>query len=142
MLSEAQADIGGYRPGHPWYYYLGGAPLSLKRIRENVRASGYRGYLAEDIAAIDRKAEPQRSAELRRLRTRFMADLKNDVSRYRQVVRNLSRYRQSGQSDCTFAICNDVHVAISLKHNHLYNDFGHLILLDDLLNRQGDLFGF
>lgn len=142
MPSEAQAEIGGYRPGHPWYYYLSAAPLTLKQIRENVRASGYRGYLADDIAAIDRKAEPQRSAELRRLRAKFMADLKSDVSRYREVVRALSRYRQSGQSECTAACCNDVHVAVSLKHNHLYNDFGHLILLDNLLNRQRDLFGF
>jgi hypothetical protein len=74
------------------------------------------------------------------LRADFLAELKADVSRYRDIVRDLRRYRESGAQDCTAACCNDVHVAVSLKHNHLYNDFGHLILLDDLLNRQGDLF--
>jgi leucine dehydrogenase len=34
-----------------------------------------------------------------------------------------------------------VHVAISLKHNHLVNDFAHLVWLDELITRQGDLFG-
>jgi hypothetical protein len=141
MPSEALHSVGGYLPGHPWFYHLGGRPLTFKQIRENVRRSGYRGYKAEDIAAIDRKAEPQRSAELRRLRARFLAELKADISRYREVIRDLRWYRESGAQDCTAACCNDVHVAVSLKHNHLYNDFGHLILLDDLLTRQGDLFG-
>jgi hypothetical protein len=141
MPSDAPDSNGGYSPGHPWHYHLGGRPLTLKQIRESVRRSGYRGYMAGDIAAIDRKAEPQRSAELRRLRAHVLAELKADISRYRDVVRDLRRYRESAAEDCTAACCNDVHVAISLKHNHIYNDFGHLILLDDLLTRQGDLFG-
>lgn len=141
MSSDTLHSIGGYLPGHPWFYHLGGRPLTLKQIRESVRRSGYRGYKAGDIAAIGRKAEPQRSAELRRLRAHVLAELNDDISRYREVVRDLRRYRESRAQDCTAACCNDVHVAASLKHNHLYNDFGHLILLDDLLTRQGDLFG-
>jgi hypothetical protein len=142
MPSDMLHSVSGYHPGHPWYYHLGGRPLTLKQIRENVLWSGYRGYKAGDIAAIGRKAEPQRSAELRRLRARFLAELKDDISRYRDVARNLRRYREGGSEDCTAVCCNNVHVAVSLKHNHIYNDFGHMILLDELLNRQGDLFGF
>jgi hypothetical protein len=57
MPSAAPDSNCGYSPGHPWYYHLGGRPLTFKQIRENVRRSGYRGYKPEDIAAIDCKAE-------------------------------------------------------------------------------------
>jgi hypothetical protein len=33
-------------------------------------------------------------------------------------------------------------VAISLKHNHLFNELAHLITLHGLLTRQRDLFDF
>ena len=38
--------------------------------------------------------------------------------------------------------CNDIHTALSLKHNHLVNNFAHLITLDELLTKQMDLFDF
>lgn len=142
MPPEQKTGIGGYCPGHPWYYLLGGKPLSLKCIRENVRASDYRGYLADKIAAIDLKPEPARSDALRTLKLETLNSLRTDISRYREVVRALHRQRESGEDMAAIAYCSDVYVSLSLKHNHIYNDFGHLILLDDLLNRQGDLFGF
>ena len=39
-----------YSSGHPWYYVLGGKVPSIKKIWEEAKASGYKGYLREDIA--------------------------------------------------------------------------------------------
>jgi hypothetical protein len=36
----------------------------------------------------------------------------------------------------------DIHMSMSLKHNHIYNQFAHLLTLDELLGRQRDLFDF
>ncbi|MEM7147754.1 MAG: hypothetical protein AAF591_21805 [Verrucomicrobiota bacterium] len=68
-----------------------------------------------------------------------MAEFWNDVSEYREVVRELHRYRKTEvtQGKPEFA---DVHCDVSLKHNHLYNDFAHLIRLEELLSYQPDLF--
>ena len=33
-------------------------------------------------------------------------------------------------------ICSDIHTNMSLKHNHLYDDFAHLVYIDDLLSQQ------
>ncbi|WP_395173525.1 hypothetical protein [Roseibium alexandrii] len=131
----------GYPVGHCWYYLLGGKVLSPKQIRQKTLDSGYQGYAAEDIALADRKAEPQRSSALRQLRAKFEADLQQDISRYRQCVLALHRYRKvspiTGRPTCA----EDVHVNLSLKYAHLVNNFAHLATIDNLLNRQGDLFG-
>ena len=103
----------GYHPGHPWYYYLGGKPLSPREILEATRHSGYLGYARERIANLDHLSEPKRSQSLRAERDKFRSDLREDI-----------------------------HVALSLKHNHMVNNFGHLILLDELLSKQKDLFDF
>jgi hypothetical protein len=134
--------IGGYGPGHPWYYVLGGRPLTLKQIRESVMAKGYRGYMATNINLIDSKAEPRRSEELRRLRLSFFDNLKHDVSGYRRAARELHRYRENEDREAIPECCDAAHTSVSLKHNHLFNDFAHIILLDELLFRQGDLFGY
>jgi len=52
---------GGYHSGHPWYYLLGNPVLTLKKIRDDAKASSYRGYRADDILAASRKPEPKRS---------------------------------------------------------------------------------
>jgi hypothetical protein len=70
------------------------------------------------------------------LRHQVIASLRLDLARYRKVVTDLRSYR----SDDARAECRDVHVAVSLKHNHLYNDFAHLAWIDDLLAVQRDLF--
>lgn len=131
----------GYSPGHPWYYLLGGAVLKPRAILAQTRASGYRGCSAAAIEEADRLAEPKRSASLRSLQHRFYDDLQRDLSRYRTCVRNLRMYRQKSIGPDEPASCEGVHVAISLKHNHLVNDFAHLVWLDELMTRQGDLFG-
>lgn len=130
----------GYSSGHSWYYRLGGKPLFPKQIREETRASGYRGYAESDIEAADGLTEPRRSQKLRGLQARFRADLRRDLSRYRECVRLLRAYRVA-HGDAPFEdIQTDLHLAVSLKHNHLVNDFAHLIWLEDLLSRQRDLF--
>lgn len=131
----------GYSPGHPWYYLLGGAVLMPRAILAQTRASGYRGCYASMIEEADRLAEPKRSTKLRALQQRFFEDLRRDLSRYRTCVRNLRVYRQKSIGSDQPAQCEGVHVAISLKHNHLVNDFAHLVWLDELMTRQGDLFG-
>ncbi len=132
----------GYSSGHSWYYHLGGKPLSPKQIRAEVHASDYRGYAAADIVAADRLAEPKRSQRLRAFQARFQDDLRRDLSRYRQCVRALRLYRAAHDGRAIERVCDGVHVAISLKHNHLVNDFAHLIWLEDLLALQRDLFDF
>lgn len=131
----------GYGAGHPWYYLLSGAILRPKQIREATRQSGYSGYARDDIYAADRKAEPQRSATLRQYREKFEADLKQDLRFYRRTALTLHRYRKQRGTQETPVCSDDVHMAMSLKHNHLVNDFAHLILINALLSQQGDLFG-
>lgn len=132
-----------YNTGHPWYYHLGGPVLSLKAIREAARYSRYKGYRKDDIAKADKKPEPQRSHALRTIRAQVVEELKRDIAGYRKRALALHRHRKNAEAHplCAKASCADVHTNISLKHNHLVNDFAHLIWLDDLLNRQGDLFG-
>jgi hypothetical protein len=130
-----------YSTGHPWYYLLGGRVLALKEIREATRYSGYKGYRGDEIAAADKRHEPQRSSQLRKIRTEVMDDLKRDISGYRQRALELHRYRKRHPFDPNPVSCDDIHTNISLKHNHLVNAFGHLIAIDDLLSQQGDLFG-
>lgn len=130
----------GYSAGHPWYYLLGGKAPSPKQIREATRQSGYEGYARSDIHVADKKPEPQRSASLRQFREKFEADLKQDLRCYRQMALTLHRYRQQHVTPQTPVCSDDIHMAMSLKHNHLVNGFAHLILIDNLLNQQGDLF--
>lgn len=140
MPSETRRKIRGYGPGHPWYYVLGGPVLFPKEILAGVIASGYRGYMAHDIDKADAKSEPQRSQQLRRIRQQVRADLRDDLSRYREVARDLSRLRKQSQPDSSAPQCDAIHTAASLKHNHIYNGLAHLALLDALLSHQPDLF--
>jgi hypothetical protein len=132
----------GYCPGHPWYYFLGGRPRRPREILEDTRQSGYQGYAREDIKTADAMAEPKRSKVLRALQSKFRDDLKRDLSRYRQCVRDLRAYRIKHGVRSEGTVCDGVHVALSLKHSHMVNNFGHLIYLDELLTRQRDLFDF
>jgi len=133
--------IGGYDAGHPWYYLLGNPVLSLKQIRNKAIAGAYRGYMSDDIHLAARKAEPQRSIALRKFRLAILEQLANDISHYRKCVFNLRTYQDREGINPNPSICDDIHVAVSLKHNHIYNDFAHLACLDELPNQQGDLFG-
>jgi hypothetical protein len=140
MASSSQTQF-QYNTGHPWYYLLGGRILTLKQIREATRYNQYQGYLRDDIAAVDRLPEPRRSAKLRSLRVKVMTNLQKDISGYRKRALELHRYRMSHPVPSQPISAADIHTNISLKHNHLVNDFAHLMYLDDLLGKQGDLFG-
>jgi hypothetical protein len=131
----------GYRPGHPWFYVLGGMVLMPKEILTEVKASGYQGYMADTIAKADNKPEPQRSESLRQIRAKVHCDLISDLSCYRECARELHQYRITAIYNGGGPECREIHTSISLKHNHLYNDFAHLVRLDKLLSRQPDLFG-
>lgn len=132
----------GYKPGHPWYYKLGGEVKKPKAILAAVKRRQYHGYRLEEISKADNKFEPERSSALRSLRLSALNDLQSDLRIYREVACELRDYRQmeaEEQEEQPFS--SDVHTSMSLKYNHLYNDFAHLNLIDDLLSRQPDLFG-
>lgn len=139
-MNNLSLEHRGYNLGHPWYYLLGGKVLKPKQILAHVKHGGYQGYAKDDIAAADAKPEPRRSSALRSYRDRFADDLRRDLSVYRTKVRELNRYRETQNFDVIPTSCDDIHTAMSLKTAHLINDFAHLIFLDDLLSKQGDLF--
>lgn len=128
----------GYSVGHPWYYVRGGKTLSLKDIQAHVNAGRYEGYLAQHISKAHQRAEPGRSAELRDLRAKLIADFWQDVSRYRQCACELRQWREENTAKDAI-VCADIHTAISLKVNHLINGFANLRSLD-ALPAQADLF--
>ena len=112
-----------------------------RKILQDAIACEYKGYAREDIAAIDKKSEPRRSDELRKLRTKLYADYKQDLSRYRELACQLHKDRKVGLDDPEKPVCRDIHTNISLKHNHLFNNLAHLHYIDELLSFQNDLFG-
>ncbi len=139
--NEINNNQRGYQPGHPWYYKLGGKVLSPKQILATVKSSDYQGYRADDIWQADNKPEPQRSGVLRKLREETLKSLTSDLSSYRTFTNELREYRTLDESELgDQAICSDIHTSMSLKHNHLTNDFAHLNMIDALLLRQPDLF--
>lgn len=130
-----------YSTGHPWYYKLGGAVLKPKQIIIKVKENGYRGYMREEIQKADNKPEPQRSESLRKIRDQVFESCQNNLSIYRKVVCDLHRDRKENgiiQNDGNAS--NDIHMSMSLKHNHLYNDFAHIEYLNKLIAHQYDLF--
>lgn len=127
-----------YGNGHPWYYLLGGPVLSPRTILDEAKASDYRGYNRDEIATADSKCEPQRSEELRRLQAEHLANLNSDISRYRECVRELRAFKSEEHPPYE---CQEVHVNMGLKLSHIFNEFAHLIWLEELLPKQGDLFG-
>jgi hypothetical protein len=96
--------------------------------------------MSDDIYAAAKKAEPHRSTALQKLRNAVLHQLANDISQYRNCVFKLGTHQNRSGINPNAKVCDDIHVAVSLKHNHIYNDFAHLACLDELLNQQGDLF--
>jgi hypothetical protein len=90
---------------------------------------------------MDALPEPRRSRALRSARIKVLADYRADLSRYREVVRALHRYRANFSHE-EGPRCAEVHQSVSLKHNHLANDLAHLRTLAILLDKQRDLFDF
>lgn len=134
-------NVTGYNPGHPWYYKLGGAVHKPKAILAAVKDSEYQGYKLDEIKLADNRREPERSSSLRILRETSLRDLHADLKRYRELACKLCDYRLMDETEQEMQpICSDIHMSMSLKYNHLYNDFAHLVTIDDLLLRQLDLF--
>jgi hypothetical protein len=132
----------GYDPGHPWYYLRGGKVLSFKEIRQSVIKSGYQGYMMDRIQDADDKLEPRRSELLRTIRAEVIATFRSDAHRYRSCATALRQRKAKGLDAKQPHCCEDVHQNIALKHNHLFNDFAILIVLNDRLSQQMDLFDF
>lgn len=142
-LQQCQQPRNSYDSGHPWYYRLGGKILTPKEILASVKENGYRGYRADDLAKIEARPEPQRSQALRSLRLTVLTELKHDLHGYRRVVRALNLHRKEN-ADSPQQEPDDIWLFtnVGLKHNHLYNDFAHLAVIDEMLMQQPDLFGF
>ncbi len=130
-----------YSPSHPCYYKLDGIVHKPKQILSAVKNSDYQGYMADDIKQADTKHEPQRSKLLRSLRQAVILRLHADFERYREVACDLRRFRLINEQNAQ-PMCSCVHTSMSLKYNHIYNDFAHLAYIDELLSQQPDLFGF
>ncbi|OKL42914.1 hypothetical protein [Pseudovibrio exalbescens] len=138
-IFKTELECGGYSAGHPWYYLLGGKRPTLKQISAYAERFEKRGYRAEEIDAAHRLPEPKRTQVLLKIRAEIMEGLRRDMSGYREAVRNLSAYRKNHQPEASPKICDDAHVAMSLKFSHLLNDFIHLQKLDSVPS-QLDLF--
>lgn len=131
----------GHSCGHPWYYLLGGPVLTVKQIKAKAEASEYRGYLENEIRALDMRPEPKRSELLRQFQEEFRTELAENISGYRKAVRELRQHRDNHPDAPIPTSCDDIHTTMSLKFAHLTNDFAHLAFLEELLGKQGDLFG-
>ena len=131
---------GGYSPGHPWYYFLGGKVRGPKSILKGVLASGYQGYRT-DIEDASNLVEPKRSEQLRKIRGDLVLQYRADLERYREVIWELRKTPTHDRGPDGTASPASVHTSASLKYSHLYNNLAHLIRIDDALSVQGDLFG-
>lgn len=136
---KTEPQFAGYGSGHPWYYVLGGEVLPPRRIMESALARGYRGCCFRELDDIDAMVEPKRSEALRAMKAKVLGEYRQSLSRYRQLALALHRRRSDSCGDPA-AHCEDIHVSISLKHNHLFNDLAHLCELARLLDKQRDLF--
>ena len=79
------------------------------------------------------------NSKLKLLREQIKESLKNDISRYRQVALELHRYRKTTTEICD-PICKDIHTSMSLKYNHIFNEFANLKYIRQSLSYQPDLF--
>lgn len=137
--ASEKVDTRGYHHGHPWYYLLGGAIPKVTAIRDDAMKSEYQGYMADDIDAIASQPEPQRSQKLDAIRADVVAKLRNDISIYREVARELRAYRRKHEGEPIPARAAEVHTSVGLKLSHMTNGFAHLKYLDSL-PRQACLF--
>lgn len=129
----------GYSSGHPWYYVLGGNALYPSEIKASVDLGTYPELMVEDVLKASQMAEPIRSERLRALRLKFRQALLNDLNRYLECVRELRVLRRKTLTD-EKPFCEDIHQSMSFKHNHIYNDYAQLMICENCLAQQADLF--
>ena len=128
-----------YRPTHPWYYLLNGRPLFPSEMIQCAKDERYKGYLWDDIQQADSKTEPHRSETLRALKTKVVATMWRDLNCYHEFVREFRRQNKAPKTKPP-VVSSDLHLNLGLKHSHLHNDFAHLLILNELLEKQADLF--
>ena len=138
-MTDKLTPTTGYSIGHPWHYVLGGAIPTPKQIRASAIGRGYLGYMEHDIKKASKRAEPQRSQALRKIRAKVQEDLQRDLSLYRELARELQKFRLANPALDKNPVCHEVHTNISLKFAHIYNGFAHLDYLDSF-PEQPDLF--
>lgn len=129
----------GYSSGHPWYYVLGSKALYPSEIRTSVNIEAYPNLMIEAVLKASIMAEPIRSERLRGIRLKIRDRLRTDLSRYLECVRDLKSLRSSGAAEVK-PVCGDIHVSMSLKHNHIYNGYAQLMICENHLAQQADLF--
>ncbi|WP_416877405.1 hypothetical protein [Litorimonas sp.] len=138
-MTSPEAIPNTYQPSHPWYYRLGAPPLFPSQIKASVDVEHYPDFMIEDILAATAMAEPQRSERLRSIRCKIRAELRRDLAIYLERLRELKARRlDPSPEDQPIASC--VYTAMSLKHNHIYNDYAQLMICEKFLSEQGDLF--
>ena len=113
----------GYHAGHPWFYLLGGDIPTPKQIQADAMASDCCGYKADDLRKIDKHCEPKRSDSLRKWQAKFRADLMSDLSIYREVVRELRKYRETQDWDTVPSCCNEHNELKAEKAEDEFLDF-------------------
>ncbi|MDW3210294.1 MAG: hypothetical protein R8N23_10530 [Reichenbachiella sp.] len=124
-----------YCSGHPWYYVLGGTPMSVKEIWTLMQEPDRYGYLKDDI-----EKSAGNNQKLRKLQADIRLSLNKDISRYRRVVFEFNQFRKSNSIDLENPKCEDIHVSMSLKVSHLLNGFANQRHVNDLLAHQPELF--
>jgi hypothetical protein len=129
-----------YSAGHPWYFHLGGPIPGPRAIRDHVIASGYGGYRASEIAVADKRPEPARTRALTALENDIRRELKSDLHRYRQTVRELKLWQEANGQTEPGPTCADIHIAMSLTFAHVMNGLANLRSITACSRRQLDLF--
>lgn len=128
-----------YHAGHPWYYRLGGRVLFPSEIKAKVTLDDYPDLMIEDILVASNMTEPKRSERLRTIRDNIRQSLRRDLNRYLECVREL-KARRLDPDPPEQPISSCVYMAMSLKHNHIYNRYAQLMICEQHLTQQGDLF--
>ena len=128
-----------YRAGHPWYYRLGNRILFPSEIKAKVTLDDYPDFMIEDMLKAANMAEPKRSERLRTIRENIRQSLRSDLDIYLKYVREL-KVRRLDPDPPEQSISSCVYMAMSLKHNHIYNDYAQLMICEQYLAQQADLF--
>lgn len=149
---RAQIRHGGYGSGHCWYYRTGGLVVPITAIKviasvnarydlENTDVSYYAFSSEVDHALAITDPQKQRSKILKAMEHHTNALWSRDIPGYRRVCRKLSLLRKGRITNDEY--CDDIFMAVSLKHNHCYWHFRNIAVLDQAIESlpQGDLFG-
>lgn len=128
-----------YNSAHPCYYKFGGLVLFPSEIKSSVDLESYPDLMVEEILAASSMAEPKRSERLRGLRQAMRQELSRNLAIYLDRVRALKARRLDPDPPAQH-VSSCVYVAMSLKHNHIYNDYARLMICEQHLSKQRDFF--